>query len=680
MSTPASPLPPPSTSDGRATVIGINFGNSYASIAVITKEGKAECIANEDGERQIAAAISFHGEELYIGNQAMPQLVKNAQNTITGFRNLLGKKFSEIAPSELEGSLAPSAPLIQHPTIPDTPCYSVQVLVPSPAPLLSTRGTSTPTLSSSRPSTQHPTPLATPRSEPMSQTRLLTPHDAATLFLKSLHQSATDFLGKTPSGTVLTVPAWFTEAQREALREAAKEAGVTVLQLLDEDTAAASVLLDEDNEANRGNGGDRTALLVDWGATDLTVSLLSIRAGLVHILATKRAPELGTARPGGVDEALVKHFAKEFTKKTSEALQARSSLPLSPETNLPTLQVCPPTSATSRAQTKLALALPHVKRSLTTGTPSNTAPASSLSKSTQISIESLHSGLDFSAALNRTRASGLLSSIFMRFVGVVRSLLESAGGEGEAWAGRGPWVDTVVWVGGGGRMAGANEVLLASGVLGDDVRDEDVGAAEEALARGCAIHGRNIAQAETGVGTETDVDESTVLVTRRTLGVLLPEAHEGNGHADADADNADDMAAAGVWIPVVHAETPLPTRRTVRFAIASRTPSSPSPVRAAFEVWEVAEVVKVQLFELSDVEEDFEPEEEHIRSVRKERYLGVVEVPLTPAPAPAGKTKGGKGKSMSKVVEVRFDVGVGGKVEVGVREEEGEWVRIVVGA
>lgn len=45
-------------------VVGINFGNSYASIAVFTKEGLAESIANEDGERQIACAISFHGEEL----------------------------------------------------------------------------------------------------------------------------------------------------------------------------------------------------------------------------------------------------------------------------------------------------------------------------------------------------------------------------------------------------------------------------------------------------------------------------------------------------------------------------------------------------------------------------------------------------------------------------------------
>jgi heat shock 70kDa protein 1/2/6/8 len=71
-------------------VVGINLGNSYASIAVFTKEGLAECIANEDGERQIACALSFDGEEMYVGNQARYQLVKNPKNTIVGFRDLVG--------------------------------------------------------------------------------------------------------------------------------------------------------------------------------------------------------------------------------------------------------------------------------------------------------------------------------------------------------------------------------------------------------------------------------------------------------------------------------------------------------------------------------------------------------------------------------------------------------------
>jgi len=129
-------------------------------------------------------------------------------------------------------------------------------------------------------------------------------------------------LGKTPRGVVLTVPPSFDETQRNALGEAAKEAGMNVLTLVDEDTAAAALLVDSHTEANTEEQvHDRTSLLVDWGATDCLLSLLSIRAGLVHVLGSKRAPELGTFRHGGIDETLLKFFAKEFTKKTGEALQ-----------------------------------------------------------------------------------------------------------------------------------------------------------------------------------------------------------------------------------------------------------------------------------------------------------------------------------------------------------------------
>lgn len=96
------------TPRARPAVLGVNFGQSYASIAVIDKEGHPLCIANEDGERQIACAISYAGEQVvskhllispiithadtpqYIGNGAKPHLVKNGKNTIMGFRNLLG--------------------------------------------------------------------------------------------------------------------------------------------------------------------------------------------------------------------------------------------------------------------------------------------------------------------------------------------------------------------------------------------------------------------------------------------------------------------------------------------------------------------------------------------------------------------------------------------------------------
>lgn len=342
-------------------------------------------------------------------------------------------------------------------------------------------------------------------------------------------------------------------------------------------------------------------------------------------------------------------------------------------------KVCPSNSASSRAQTKLALALPHVKRSLTTATLS-TNNLSSQPKSTQISIESLQGGLDFSAALNRTRASGLLSGVFTRFSDAVRTVLNNA--DDGSWTDRGIWVDTIVWVGGGGRMAaaGASSALLSSGVLGEDVRDEDIGDPEEALARGCALHGRGIA------GTQysgLDVDPRNVSVTRRTVGIIIPEPPPSMPIANGDAKHAGDgevnsQDLGGQWVAVLSAETPLPARRTVRFPISC--PGSSSLDKVVFEIWEVSEIVRVertaqpQLSDASDDDEPLEDMEERERGIRKEQYLGVLELSISPS-KPVKKSKDASGA----VVEVRFDMDIHGGLEVRARQEETEWVTMSVG-
>ncbi|KIJ98332.1 hypothetical protein K443DRAFT_680856 [Laccaria amethystina LaAM-08-1] len=183
-------------------VVGINFGNTYG-------EGLAECIANEDGERQITYAIAFQ----YIGNQAKSQLVKNSKNTITGFRNVLGKKY--------------------HPDIVDEPAYKVEILQPAPSPL----PTSNVPSELNTPAASH---APTPRSEPIPAERILSVSEVTSIFIKSLIQCAEDFLGRKVQGAVISAPAWFSDTQRAALEKAASDAGVNILQLLDEAGAAAA--------------------------------------------------------------------------------------------------------------------------------------------------------------------------------------------------------------------------------------------------------------------------------------------------------------------------------------------------------------------------------------------------------------------------------------------------------
>jgi heat shock protein 1/8 len=79
-------------SEAAGAVIGINLGQSYGSIACINQHGRADVIANEDGERQMATRIAFDEGQVYMGNQATPQLVRNSANVIDKFVNLLGKR------------------------------------------------------------------------------------------------------------------------------------------------------------------------------------------------------------------------------------------------------------------------------------------------------------------------------------------------------------------------------------------------------------------------------------------------------------------------------------------------------------------------------------------------------------------------------------------------------------
>ncbi|KAG6333447.1 hypothetical protein ID866_5649, partial [Astraeus odoratus] len=302
-------------------IVGINFGNSYASIAVLVKDGVAECIANEDGERQIACAIAFQGEEMYIGNQAKHQLVKNSQNTITGFRNLLGKRFSEVP----QATLSVSAPVIQHPTLSDVPAYKVKVLQPAPTPL--------PVSSTNTPTTSR---LATPRSEPIEVERILTVSEVTTIFLRSLVKSAEDFLGQSIVGAVIGVSSGFDDTQREALTRAAEDAGIHVLQFLDDAGAVAVCTSTNDDDVPN----DRTQLVVDLGASSLELSLLSIREGLAYSLATLSDHSVGGDE---IDSKLIKYFAKEFTKKT------KTPLTVAPATD----------PQDKRAEAKLRLAVEH---------------------------------------------------------------------------------------------------------------------------------------------------------------------------------------------------------------------------------------------------------------------------------------------------------------------------------
>lgn len=233
-------------------------------------------------------------------------------------------------------------------------------------------------------------------------------------FLRSLFLTAKDFLSGVPiSGSVLSIPLFYSSSQISALKSAATQAGLIVLQLIPSPGAALVAYgltsqredgglpshPDEDGLANgdgsvkdysKGKELDRTILVLDMGGTSTTSTLLSSNSGLYSILESSSDLALGGRN---VDDSLVEYLAKEFTKKTKINIGKEDR----------------------RAWQKLRNEAEVTKRAL------------SASGSAQCSVESLAEGCDFSASVNRVRLGMLANPIYGKVLDVVKDSLKKAG-------------------------------------------------------------------------------------------------------------------------------------------------------------------------------------------------------------------------------------------------------------
>jgi heat shock protein 1/8 len=527
-----------------------------------------------------------------------------------------------------------SAPVIQHPDQADMPAYKVQILQAAPSPL--------PMTASNTPAASH---VPTPRSESIPAERILTVSEITSIFIKSLVRSAEDFLGNEVHGAVISVPSWFDDAQRAALEKASEDAGIKVLQLLDDAGAVAATTTS--GIQPDGLSPDRNQLVVDLGSSSLELSLLSIRQGLAHCLASSSDSTVGGDR---IDDKLIKFFAKEFTKRTKTPLT-----------------LCPATDPLDkRAEAKLRLAVEHTKRTISASSGAATC-----------SVESLKDGMDFTGSINRMRFDMEVRSIYDQVATQAKALVESAGLDLYD-------VDEIVYVGGSASLPGLDETLVGSGFaenLWTPFRAGTVvgggnGDPTTVLARGCAMQGMLLASLGSEQKGHGDVrgafrDGSEMRAVRtlsKTLGMLFPE----------DSASEGDLRLGGQWIEVVKKETALPCRRTVRFGVEVGEGGG----KVGFEIWEVREGVKVEMVKPPKVEldegEEEEEEEEDIevkeKTVDKERCLGSVCFEAKEAAKDKGRWK--------TTLEVEFLVGKEGGLEVGAWEVgkngRGEKVSVVV--
>ncbi|KAL8791253.1 MAG: hypothetical protein Q9213_000210 [Squamulea squamosa] len=261
-------------SEEETLAIGISFGNSNSGIAYTTAEGKAEVIANEEGDRQIPSILSYIEGEEFHGTQAKAQLVRNSQNTVAYFRDYIGKDFESIDPTPCHTSAHPQ----KHDS---TVSFSIQDV-----------GADSP--------------------RDVSVSEITTRH------IRRLASSASDYLGKKINAAVITVPTDFSDVQKEALSKSASAAGVTLLQSISEPISAV-LAYDARPESKIG---DKLIVVADLGGTRSDVAVVASRGGMYSILSTAHDYSLGGAQ---LDTVLVDHFAKEFLKKNKSSTDPRSS-------------------------------------------------------------------------------------------------------------------------------------------------------------------------------------------------------------------------------------------------------------------------------------------------------------------------------------------------------------------
>ncbi|KAG2175960.1 hypothetical protein INT44_000438 [Umbelopsis vinacea] len=385
----------------QANVIGINFGTSYSSISYMSKDGRTDCIANEDGDRQIASVLAFSGEEESVGSQAQAQIPRNPNSTVAHFRAQLGKSFG--GADELTGA---ACPIVDKD---GKVGYNVAL--------------------------------------GDEKTQTFTAKEITAKYLRHLRESAEAFLGNPITGAIVSVPSYFTDEQRDELKEAAADAGVKVIQMIHE-SAAAALAYGIGHNSSTKDPQDKTVVVCDMGAHSFDVTVLNVRTGVYSILATAHDTKLGGA---SFDENLLNHFAAEFKKKNKIDI-----------------------TGNKKALAKLRSACEVTKKSLSSA---NSAPCF---------VESLADGLDFHTNINRLRFEMLSKVVFNDSLKVIEEVLKKSDLDASE-------VDEVIMVGGSARIPKlASKFREAFTNENTKIRSELE--PDEVVATGCAIQGSLIAE------------------------------------------------------------------------------------------------------------------------------------------------------------------------------------------
>lgn len=322
----------------KGVAIGIDLGTTYSCVGVF-QHGKVEIIANDQGNRTTPSYVAFTDTERLIGDAAKNQVALNPSNTVFDAKRLIGRKMDD--------------QVVQA----DMKHWPFKVVGDGGKPKIQV--------------------------EYKGEDKTFYPEEISSMVLVKMKEIAEAYLGQQVSNAVITVPAYFNDSQRQATKDAGVIAGLNVLRIINEPTAAAIAY-----GLDKGKSAERNVLIFDLGGGTFDVSILTIEDGIFEVKATAGDTHLGGE---DFDNRMVNHFVEEFKRKHKKDI-----------------------SHNKRALRRLRTACERAKRTL------------SSSSQASIEIDSLFEGVDFYTSITRARFEELCSDLFRGTLEPVEKALRDA--------------------------------------------------------------------------------------------------------------------------------------------------------------------------------------------------------------------------------------------------------------